>query len=317
MKRIFTVLIVLFMFIVLVDNARATNDCIEIYKSLAYVEGTMCDISFSSGTDINYRELSPSAQNIIRTSKQDTCDIYLKKYNLLWEQNNCEKIFGDAKSELEKIKQCASSGQGYEVKTGECKITESIMEDIKNDEAKFQMTERVKGKILLQTEDKGQAWYVEPKLGKRHYIANGDRALDVMKNFGVGVTNKNLDKISIGKFDYLGEDSDGDGLADRLEDALGTDKNLKDTDGDGYDDAVEVFSGYNPKGCGNLVDKKFADRQKGKILLQVESRGEAWYINPADGKRYFLGRPSDAFNLMRSLGLGISNNDIEKIIVGA
>lgn len=47
----------------------------------------------------------------------------------------------------------------------------------------------------------------------------------------------------------------------------------------------------------------------GKIFLQVEAHGEAWYVNPLDGQRYFLGRPADAFAVMRALGLGVSNRD--------
>ncbi len=45
----------------------------------------------------------------------------------------------------------------------------------------------------------------------------------------------------------------------------------------------------------------------GRIFLQVEAHGEAWYINPLDGHRYFLGRPTDAFAAMRAFGLGVSN----------
>jgi len=47
-------------------------------------------------------------------------------------------------------------------------------------------------------------------------------------------------------------------------------------------------------------------RLSGRILLQVESHGEAWYVNPDNVKRYYLGRPSDALELMRQLSLGIS-----------
>ncbi|HNW55796.1 MAG TPA: hypothetical protein PKN62_01835 [bacterium] len=47
----------------------------------------------------------------------------------------------------------------------------------------------------------------------------------------------------------------------------------------------------------------------GKILLAVEGKGEAWYINPTDSKRYYLGRPADAFQVMRALAIGISNTD--------
>ncbi|MFH1564833.1 MAG: hypothetical protein ABIC82_03210 [bacterium] len=55
---------------------------------------------------------------------------------------------------------------------------------------------------------------------------------------------------------------------------------------------------------------------KGRILLQVEENGEAWYVNSANLKRYYLGRPDDAFNIMRSLGLGIANSNLQKIVIG-
>jgi len=52
-----------------------------------------------------------------------------------------------------------------------------------------------------------------------------------------------------------------------------------------------------------------AQRLAGRILLQVESHGEAWYVNPQNYKRYYLGRPDDAFALMKSLSLGISEQE--------
>lgn len=57
------------------------------------------------------------------------------------------------------------------------------------------------------------------------------------------------------------------------------------------------------------------DMVKGRILLQVQQHGEAWYVNPVDGKRYFLGRPSNAYDLMRKLGLGITDSNLAKIPV--
>jgi hypothetical protein len=48
----------------------------------------------------------------------------------------------------------------------------------------------------------------------------------------------------------------------------------------------------------------------GKILLDVESHGEAYYIYPKDRKKYYLGRPDDAFAVMRNLGLGITNANL-------
>lgn len=52
---------------------------------------------------------------------------------------------------------------------------------------------------------------------------------------------------------------------------------------------------------------------KGRILLQVEDKGQAWYVSPVDNKRYYLGRPQDAFDIMRRLGLGISNSDFSAL----
>lgn len=48
----------------------------------------------------------------------------------------------------------------------------------------------------------------------------------------------------------------------------------------------------------------------GRILLDVQSHGEAYYIYPKDRKKYYLGRPDDAYSIMRSLGLGISNTNL-------
>jgi len=40
----------------------------------------------------------------------------------------------------------------------------------------------------------------------------------------------------------------------------------------------------------------------GRILLQVQDKGQAWYVYPIDQKRYFLGSPDDAFAIMRNSG---------------
>lgn len=57
----------------------------------------------------------------------------------------------------------------------------------------------------------------------------------------------------------------------------------------------------------------FPDHVVGKILLDVQTNGEAYYIYPKDRKKYYLGRPDDAFKIMRELGLGISNADLESL----
>ncbi|OGF27658.1 hypothetical protein A2331_04585 [Candidatus Falkowbacteria bacterium RIFOXYB2_FULL_34_18] len=51
----------------------------------------------------------------------------------------------------------------------------------------------------------------------------------------------------------------------------------------------------------------------GKILLDVDKNGEAWYVYPGDFHRYYLGTPTDAYNVMSNLSLGVSNDDFLKI----
>lgn len=60
-------------------------------------------------------------------------------------------------------------------------------------------------------------------------------------------------------------------------------------------------------------DLDLAKRLAGKIVLQVEENGEAWYIYPKDLKKYYLGRPADAFKIMRELSLGITRENLAKI----
>ena len=48
-----------------------------------------------------------------------------------------------------------------------------------------------------------------------------------------------------------GPDSDGDGLSDAEEEALGTDPNNPDTDGDGYEDGEEVDGNTDPNHAGD------------------------------------------------------------------
>ncbi len=167
------------------------------------------------------------------------------------------------------------------------------------------------GLILLQVEEHGEAWYVAPDTLTRYYLGRPQDAFALMRSQGVGISNADLEKIPLGLQETTGTDTDQDGLADLLEEAIGTDKNKQDSDGDGYNDRDEIVSGHNPQGLGSLpINVDFIVKQAGKIFLQVEGHGEAWYIWPGNLKRYYLGRPSDAFAIMRNMGLGITNADL-------
>ncbi len=124
------------------------------------------------------------------------------------------------------------------------------------------------GRIVLAVEANGEAWYVSPLDGRRHFLGRPDDALDVMQRLALGISKSDLSRIPV--------------------------------------------AGQAPIGGGVL-----AARLSGRILLSVEEQGEAWYVYPVDQRRYRLGRPSEAFEAMRNLGLGISAVDLERIPVAA
>ena len=66
-----------------------------------------------------------------------------------------------------------------------------------------------------------------------------------------------------------------------------------------------------------FAESDIYQRLAGRIVLQVEKNGEAWYINPDTHQRHYLGRPSDAFGVMRNLGLGIADHDLEKFTIAS
>ncbi len=177
---------------------------------------------------------------------------------------------------------------------------------------------RLLGWILLQTQEKGEAWYLEPLSKFRYYLANGDEAYKMLSRFGLGVTDKDLSQIPIGiSTCFQGTDTDLDGIPDKMEEGLGTDSAKADTDGDGFSDKDEILGGYNPLGPGKLTSSSsLISRLKGRILLQVQKNGQAWYLNPKDGKRYYTQNGEAAYQIMRCLSLGVTNTDLNSLQTG-
>ncbi|MFA4953920.1 MAG: hypothetical protein WC641_01245 [Patescibacteria group bacterium] len=63
----------------------------------------------------------------------------------------------------------------------------------------------------------------------------------------------------------------------------------------------------------SAYDSALATRLQGRILLQVESHGEAWYIRAKDLKRYYMKDGAAAYSIMRFFSLGITDVDLAKI----
>lgn len=69
-------------------------------------------------------------------------------------------------------------------------------------------------------------------------------------------------------------------------------------------------------GSFKILNADLVSRGKGYILLQTESHGEAWYVDPVTAKRYYMKDGPTAYQMMRSFGLGIAETDYQKIDKG-
>lgn len=138
------------------------------------------------------------------------------------------------------------------------------------------LSRRLSGMILLDVEKNGEAWYVSPENLKRYYLGRPNDAFQIMRELSVGILDEKLKTIPSA--------DDPEKLCMDL----------------GEDEECEY-------------DFLLTSKMAGSILLQVEGAGEAWYVNPKDLRRYYLGRPDDAFKIMRELSLGISREDLALI----
>ena len=129
-------------------------------------------------------------------------------------------------------------------------ILQGLIVNVKNVSAATNLS----GRILLQVQSHGEAWYVNPLNNRRYYLGRPTDAYNVMRNLGLGISNKDFAVIS-----------------------------------------------------------NSSTRLAGRILIKVEDYGRAYYFDPSNLKLYYLGRPDDAFQVMRQRGLGITDFDLNKI----
>lgn len=129
--------------------------------------------------------------------------------------------------------------------------------------ASTSLAQSLKGRILIQVEDLGQAWYVNPVTNTRYNLGRPSESLAILQKLALGMSNANLNKIA-------------------------------DTDSE-------------------VINASFTKAYAGRILIQTENNGQAWYVNPVNLKKYYLGNPADVFNIMKQLGLGITNDNLMNI----
>ncbi len=106
-------------------------------------------------------------------------------------------------------------------------------------------------------------------------------------------------------------DTDGDGLFDLEEKLLGTNKDLKDSDKDSFDDYSEVLNGYNPAGDGKIVAStglKEYENNKYKYSMIIPS---AWKFTKVDGEKSISIESSSGQKFLVQVSLNYNKQSIE------
>ena len=116
----------------------------------------------------------------------------------------------------------------------------------------------VRGRIMLQVQERGEAWYVYPGDDRRYFLGSPSDAYQVMKALGLGVHHQLIADTKIYPAALLGE-----------------------------------------------------------VLLDVDDHGKAYYVNPGDATAYYLGSAAQAFDVMRKVGVGVTDADLLLIHVSA
>ncbi len=125
-----------------------------------------------------------------------------------------------------------------------------------------ELANRLKGRLLLQVESRGEIWYVNPVDNARYEITILN-SLPIFRKFALGISTEDLNKIPL---------------------------------------------------IHQSISRSFGLNLKGKLLLDVESRGRIWYVD-FDGFRHEV-RQDNLLNIFQKLSLGISNKDLNQIPIG-
>lgn len=268
------------------DLTPTTPSFCPLHSTLHTDGSCYCDTGYQVNTDKTSCAAITCQEHAILIGSVCLCDdgyIFRDGQCLSYTQD-CQVVYGE---HVYGIKNDASSScfceNGYQWNNQKtvCLLTESTssvtqptLSGAGDEQNQTLAEERLRGRILLQVQSHGEAWYVNED-GRRYYMRDGAAAFTMMRSFGLGITNGDLEKIPVLEVP---------------------------------EDAEEVTSVCS--------SNSIAKRLGGKILLQVELNGEAWYVHPDTCRRIYLKNGDAAYSTMRYLSLGITNSDIGNISIG-
>lgn len=293
-----------------VDNIiELTTDVEQVVSagsSKTYLlKGTITGASASSDASLstNLRASSPNATAATSTTLEQL-DNY-EKGGILWSDGSASPHYASSSDYVDAnyVKYLPSDSQTLSGGGSGTTITKTsdMQEPSPVLISDSQMGERLAGKLLLATEDKGRIYYVHKEDNKKYEVTFGNLT-NLFEDLALGISDVDLNAIPINP----------ESVSDEV-----------DSDGDGYTDKEEVINDYNPhvpsdpNNIGNdkmVFIEELADKLKGRILIQVDSSGQIWFMDQ-EGKRWQV-TWENAMNLFNNLALGIIDQDLLKMSDG-
>lgn len=109
------------------------------------------------------------------------------------------------------------------------------------------LANRLKGTILLQVQQNGEAWYIYPKTCRRIYMKDGEAAYSIMRFLGLGITNQNLSLITLGEQINTPDTTDNPTTSDSYLVTYVTDGDTIHVDINGTDEKVRLIGIDTPE----------------------------------------------------------------------
>ena len=271
-----------------------------------------------------------------------SCGCY-EEDNVEHKEESDDSKFNYLIDQIEKLKEVIQKLE-QKIKDILSKETKVEMQKAKKDvkEVNQNLVENVKGDGLLVVDKHGMYWDVDPVTGLRVYLRDGEEVMQYGSRRAQGITYDDIQKIPIRipEVLYSLEDSDEDGLADRLEDAIGSEKTNADTNEDGISDKQAILNGYHPKTKVKFnywsdkdIWNKIENVWKSNFLIQIgdKSHGELWKIvknlenlekNKQENtdkyrvyERVYIGTSDSSYEVMQGTSRGIKASDIQQVDV--
>ncbi|MBI1908524.1 trypsin-like peptidase domain-containing protein, partial [Candidatus Uhrbacteria bacterium] len=169
------------------------------YNSYTYIQNINAIFEDAFGEDIAVRDYGTLYETENIFCLYDVCYQYAPDENT-WAENlevDEDVVDDDAEALIDEVEDDTEVEATEDEAAADDELVYTVPDHAVYAEASYDaaMQSRVKGYILLQVQQHGEAWYVHTQDGLRYYMRDGAIAYQMMRTFGLGITDADLEAI--------------------------------------------------------------------------------------------------------------------------